>query len=145
MIGRKIIELYLFIFVASLYADFGRRVLSVWKFVKNRGLEQTAGSKRQSNYNDEFYTTALSGFEVMFFIVRMKINEKLKTFYKIFLSRNFKNLNLCKRAILIPNLKRAIYIALDSEKCMTSLFEKQFFGILSIVGKNNILGIQRNF
>ena len=60
---------YIDFFVTLLHIDFGRKVLNVWKLVKNRVLEKIANNKEQNSYNNEFYKTTFSDFPNVGFLI----------------------------------------------------------------------------
>ena len=56
VIGWEIFALYRFYDAAA--TDFGRAILDVWKFVKNRVLGQIVNNKRHDTYKNKFFQAA---------------------------------------------------------------------------------------
>ena len=61
VIGLKILEWYRFD-VILLHPDFGQKSLNVFKFVKNRVLEQITNNEQIKIYNNKIHLTAISNF-----------------------------------------------------------------------------------
>ena len=142
--------------VTSLHADFVRKVLDVWKFVKNRFLEQTAKTGAKSVSRKAIKEMTSQTFKILdLWFLKFHRNDVLsKNDYKIHNIGNKKWIfvgDLC--TIFLPYCKYIyiyiyIYIYLDyifvislflslyGDKCMTSFFKLQFLGVLYILEKN---------